>query len=486
MAASTKRFIGKAVTCPVQKTEIASLRKWYLQTFDMRVTQAKSRERRFLAAVKLVFGQDCTFIHTQNLLRREQVKNKSFSSSSMSDTTGFCTEAASGSCCRVLAVGVSFLTKQAFRCLIIMAGAACFLGLASTSAGADDSQLPAKEITVKDKFGGQIFGYGVDQNGTEGILSESVLLPDGNLLVATETFDQSTGKIVKVVTKKTETQDDFVAWGVVGKHVGLFEQEHVQGIFVVKRTFDILSPLAGNRVTGKWTPPVDGKTQLLEDVEGNQGTPNVAAMASPYACCGRFVFGSDVAANKFGPVIQINDPILNASVPPVLAFDSKHNRAVLAQAQGAPFTVPEIGLVNLANGKITKFTGLGFGFVNGLAVDSATGIACTTTETDNSAEFYDLATKTGFIVVLPNIGLYSGATVAVDSLHKLFFIAHPIPAALGEIHIYDEKGNLKNSLGGFAIGPGGTTIALNPGKRTGFVQAHGSNGNSSALQSFTY
>ncbi len=59
-----------------------------------------------------------------------------------------------------------------------------------------------------------------------------------------------------------------------------------------------------------------------------------------------------------------------------------------------------------------------------MAADSNTGIACTTTETDNSVsvEFYNLATKSGFIVSLPVIGKYSGATVAVDTLHKLFLI----------------------------------------------------------------
>jgi len=209
-------------------------------------------------------------------------------------------------------------------------------------------------------------------------------------------------------------------------------------------------------------------------------------MASTQVCCGRFVFGSDAAANTFGKKITLKDSIFTGGVPPLLAFDSKTNQAVLAQAQGAPFSVPEILLVDLAKGKITKFTGLGFGYVNGLAVDSATGIACTATETDNSAEFYNLAKKTGVIVVLPVIGKYSGAAVAVDPVHKLFFITHPIPAASGQIHIYGEKGNLIKSLTGIAMGPAGVYVALNPSTRTGFVQVPGSNGSGSALQSFKY
>ena len=122
------------------------------------------------------------------------------------------------------------------------------------------------------------------------------------------------------------------------------------------------------------------------------------------------------------------------------------NLAVLAQASGAPFTIPQIGLVNLATGTVVEFQGFGFGYVNGLAVEPTTGIACTTTETDNSAEFYDLAAKTGFIVSLPLMGQYSATTVAVDSVHHLFLIAHPVPRSAGQIHIFDENGNLLGSV----------------------------------------
>jgi hypothetical protein len=375
----------------------------------------------------------------------------------------------------------SLLTVATLLCLCCLAAS-----IAATGQNTESEPAGQKPVVVQDKFGGQIFGYDVDRNGSEGVLSEILLLSDGNLLLATETFDQKTGKIIKVVHKKTETQDNFITLGVVGNHIGLEQVQHVKGIFVVKRTYDTINPLADNKLTGTWTPPLNDKKELFEDVEADQGTPNVAVMASTDMCCGRFVFGSDIGANTFGKKITLTDPVLTGGVPPLMAFDSKTNQAVLAQAQGAPFTVPVVALVNLAQSKITEFTGLGSGYVNGLAVDSKTGIACTTTETDNSAEFYDLAKKTGVIVVLPVIGKYSAAAVAVDPVHKLFFITHPVPAAPGQIHIYDEKGNFIKSLSGIAMGPGGVYVALNPSKRTGFVQVPGSNGGSSGLQSFTY
>jgi len=360
------------------------------------------------------------------------------------------------------------------------------LGLATAAAQSAPASPVGKGFVVQDSFGGQIFGYGVDRDGTEGLLSEAAYLPDGNLLIATETFSASTGAIIKVVEEENETQDNFVTLGVFANHLGLRQDQHVQNGYVTSRTYSKLNPLQGNKINGAWLPPIDNSKELFEDIEGDQGHQNAVVMASSFSCCGREVFSSSVATNLFGPIIQLQDPIFTGGVPPLLAYDSVNNRAVLAQAQGAPYSTPEIALVDLTTRNITEFTGLGDGYVNGLAVDSNTRIACTTTETDNSAEFYNLATQTGIIVNLPNIGKYSGGLVAVDTANKLFLITHPRPGSVGEIHVYDENGNLQESLDGFPMGPAGETIVLVPSKRLGFLQAPGNNNNLSALQSFTY
>src|ERR1700757_3138666 len=105
-----------------------------------------------------------------------------------------------------------------------------FCAASTLSVGQTDFQpnpaAGAGSIIVHSKFGGQIFGFDIDQNGTEGVLSEAQDLTSGNVLAAVETFDQATGKILNVVTK-TQTQDDFITLGVVGSSVGLVEHEHV-------------------------------------------------------------------------------------------------------------------------------------------------------------------------------------------------------------------------------------------------------------------
>jgi hypothetical protein len=364
----------------------------------------------------------------------------------------------------------------------------CF-AVAQTSASLLHGPIGPGNVIVHSKFGGQIFGFDVDQNGTEGLLSESHLLSNGNILSAVETFDQKTGKILKVVTE-TETQDDNITMGVLGKSVGLIEHEHPISIGHIHRSFHILNPLAANKFTGVWTPPI-GSTHIITAIDGSisrtQGVANAVAWAADVS--GSFtpwVFKFDVAKNTFGRIVKITDSNNFGSVVSPIAFDTKTSRAVVGGGTGAFDTNPVIGLIDLTKGKFSEFTGIGFGFVNGVAVDSADGIACTTTEDDASVEFYDLKTETGFTVVLPGSGgqqFLSGWDVEFDSIHKLFIVAQPNSSTGtgSSIYVYDTKGNVKNTLNGFSfLTP--MRIALNPRRRTGFVDGPVSG----EIQSFAY
>jgi len=384
----------------------------------------------------------------------------------------------------------ALLPRHAILCLIAMlfAGVAAF----GQTTELESSDPPGVgKVLVHSKFGGQIFGFDIDQNGTEGVLSEAL----GSVNAAVETFDQKTGKILKVVIK-TETQDDFITMGVVGTSVGVVEREHVSGGFVVKRTFHLLNPLDVNKFNGLWTPPIGSQHIIMPGgVSRSQGVTNVAVFA--YDNSGNFipyVFSSDVAANTFGPVVKITDSTNFASVPPPIAYDSKTNQAVLGGGDGCFGCRPVIGVVNLTKGTFKEFTGTGFGFVNGIAIDSADGIVCTDTEDDANVEFYDLKTETGFTVVLPGSGeqqFFSGADIEFDPIHKLFLVAQPNSSSASSgstIYVYDTKGNLKNTFNGFSFNNSFNVIAmhiaLNPGKRSGYVD--GPDSGVTEIQSFTY
>lgn len=352
----------------------------------------------------------------------------------------------------------------------------------------------AQTTIVHSKFGGQIFGFDIDQNGTEGVLSEAVTMSNGTVLAAVETFDQTTGTILDVVMQ-TETKDDFITLGVVGSSIGLVEHEHVPGMYVSKRTYSLINPLDTNHFNGAWTPPIGNGTEHIimpAGVSRNQGEPEVAVFA--YDNTGSFIpwmFESNVAANTFGPVVKITDSANFGSVPPPFAFDTVTSQAILGGGNGCFGCLPVIGLVNLVTGQFSEFTGTGFGFINGLAVDSADGIFVTTTEDDATVEFYQLSTEKGRKVVLPGSGgnqFFSGADVEFDSVHKLFLVAQPVSssAAGSSVYVYDTKGNLQETLNGFSFSNASSVVAvhlaLHPSMRTGYVDGPG-NGQ---LQSFSY
>ena len=349
-------------------------------------------------------------------------------------------------------------------------------------------------VFVTPKFGGAILGYDIDRNGTEGLLSEYVSLSGGESLVATETFSRKTGAILKVVAKENRTTGDYVTQGIFGS-VGLDLFQHAG-----QNHFLTINPLDGGKFTGKWTPPIKPNYQLWS-ISVSQGTPNVAAYQSSFDTGLTYVFSSNIADNSFGRQISLK-PIIDVDefFHPQIALDSSTNQAVLADSQGCPEPdcVSSIALVDLATGKISKFSdNLGIGTVNGLAVDSETGIACTTTLTDGGVEFYDLAEKTGFEVQIANFdgtALDAGLDVEFDPIHHVFLIAQwssnggnvndPKP----QVYVYDEKGNVKETIAlpmRIPISP--DRIALNPGKRVGFIQAIVEPINEGLeLQSFTY
>src|SRR3954465_266281 len=107
------------------------------------------------------------------------------------------------------------------------------VALAQTEAFQPNPSAGPTGVLVHSRFGGRIFGFDIDQNGTEGLLAESKELSNGHLLAAVETFDQATGNNVAVVqlAQPSHGMDDFVTLGVVGNSVGLFEHEHVGQLF---------------------------------------------------------------------------------------------------------------------------------------------------------------------------------------------------------------------------------------------------------------
>ena len=367
----------------------------------------------------------------------------------------------------------------------------CFAAIPASGAVAATGEIAAPnaigpgDVVVHTALGGFILGYDIDETGNRGLLAEALTSP-GGADVAVETFDVRTGEIIDIVAQMTATKSDFVTLGIVGNRVGLVEFEHVTQLFVDRRLYFTMNPVNAGRFTGSWTPPLT-ETDIIEQVARIQGTPATAVMAFENTGAGRLlVFSSDVAANTFGPKITVPDPLFTINNSP--AFAIGNGQAVLGAGNGCPLCKPKIGTVDLASGAFTSFIGRGLGYINGIAVDPETGIACTTTEIDFSVEFYDLATQTGTIVRLPNARsqAHSGAGVQFDPVNKLFLVQQPMSSTAptgSSIHVYDESGELVESLNGFQLPVSPVNMALHPAQRIGFVLT---TPDLTTLQSFRY
>ncbi|HEY1882256.1 MAG TPA: hypothetical protein VGG51_04355 [Candidatus Cybelea sp.] len=339
-------------------------------------------------------------------------------------------------------------------------------------------------------YGGQILGFDIDQHGTDGLLSEA-RAQGSKLKSAIETFDLKSGKITKIVkTLNSSPNEDFETFGIVGDDVGFVDEQRVRLNNISRNDkFFLLNPVKGKKITGRWNPPRVQDSVLYQQA-ANQATSTQVSVVfrSAFSKDVPWLYVWDSATNEFLNAIHLK------YTGEAIAEDTSADEAVLAgqSGSGAPINT----LVNLKNKKITVFSGVdngpyGAGAVNGLAVDSKTRLACTTTELNAQVEFYDLAKKTGFSVQLPDTGpgsqLNSGTAVTSDAENRLFLVAQPISSTSGgsSIYVYNEKGDLTESLGGFAFAGSSLPlpkIAVDPALRLGWVNGPTPN----QLQQFSY
>ncbi len=341
-----------------------------------------------------------------------------------------------------------------------------------------------KILTTKD--GGQIYGFDVNQNGTDGILASAAdTSQPGVYKVSVETFDQNTGKITKSFASSTGKRNSYAVDGIYMGDVALVTHFVTpKGTIYATRKYRTVAPVTAGKFTGNWTPSIaDVNVQAGAE---NQTTSTAVLFAIELKNQDKpDLFVSNVAANTFSNVIHLDPSLFGGGNGPQLGQYTAGNEAVFALSPdgGAVGGVPPVNvLINLQNGNQTKFNGYNngpfhSGYVNGLAVDPNTGVAATTTELNAQVEFYDLNTKTGIAAVqLPCTGdasqSNSGAGIAVDPVHKLFLVTDPFYCSGSQgsaLVVYDEQGNLIETITGFAFAIAEPAPALNPAKRMGWA-----------------
>ena len=356
--------------------------------------------------------------------------------------------------------------------------------IAVLSSGAASASGLGAILTTKD--GGQIFGFDIDQHGNDGVLASGQTIDgNGDARVSVETFDQDTGKIVKSFAKYTGKRNEYAVDGVFVGDVALITHFLTpKGAIFAKRKYEVMNPVTGNRFTGDWVPPVKDIDVLQAGV--NQETSQSVLFAIELKKQDKpILLVSDIAAGTFSNLIKLNPDLFGGADGPVLAQYTSAGKAVIALSPDGGAvggTAPQNEIIDLSSGQIQHFNGYNngefhAGYVNGLAVDPDTGIGATTTELNAQVEFYDMAARKPITFVqLPcstdTSQLNSGAGVAVDPVNKLFLITDPFycDGSQGSaLVIYDEQGNLVETITGFNFAIAEPAPVLNPSKRMGWA-----------------
>jgi len=322
---------------------------------------------------------------------------------------------------------------------------------------------------------GQIYGFDVNRSGDDGLLATAFDV---------ETFDQNTGQILKTYPAKTPPRTSYAADGILNGDIGLITRfVEPKSSLYAKRHFNIMKPVTKGKFNGKWTPPV--KDFEVETAGPNQVTDTTAFFAIELKNQDvPDLFTSNVAKNTFGKVFHLNPSTFSLADAPQFAQDTSTNQEVVALSPdggrvggAAPINI----VINLKTGKQTQWTGFnngyfGAGYVNGIALDSTTGTFATTTELNAQVEFYNIATQTGTFAQFPCTGnasqCNSGAGIANDPVNGLFLVTDPFycDGSQGSaLLIYDEQGNLVETITGFKFAIAEPAPVIVPSKRMGWA-----------------
>lgn len=328
-------------------------------------------------------------------------------------------------------------------------------------------------------------GFGVSQSGSDGFLTSGQQTASGQILSSVETFNQTTNAITGTAVSATNTDLYGTlsggASGIFHGDIGLYEDKNLStGAF----SYQTLNPVATGTLGSAWTPPSSDVAPLAP--AENQATDTTAMLSG--LSTGATVFTSNIRADTFGPGYNLNPELSSFGYPFVtgLAQDTSTNTAIIGAADftnlGPP---PTIITVNLSDGSMSSFTGVGSGYAEGAAVDSQTDMAIVPAS-NTGIGIYNLATGAA-TDANPGGHIYESPTV--DTSHSEFLVKEfvspdasgntpPNNDTLSSIVVLGENGQVLRRLERFDFFNIFTTIIghlvqVNPATGTGYTLGPG-------------
>ena len=183
-------------------------------------------------------------------------------------------------------------------------------------------------LTTSDR--GEIFGFDIDQNGNDGVLSSWT-----GAKISVQTFNATTGKITKTLGvkkgKSVRNGDDYVTDGIFANDVALidFQKAGIPGQTPTHDKYRVMNPVTANAFAGSWNPGI----KLFNIVQNAENQATTTSVVYGYQRLGSDLpklVVTDLAQKKSSHVIKLSDAQFALGAAPQLAQDTVNNLAVIA------------------------------------------------------------------------------------------------------------------------------------------------------------
>jgi hypothetical protein len=290
--------------------------------------------------------------------------------------------------------------------------------------------------------GSVIDGFGVDANGTDGLLTSNQVTASGAELGSTETFNQNTGATSTVASSSDiyATVGDGCA-GIHGNDTGVVDD--FNGLTDTYRT---LNPVTGGAFTGTWNPSANAGNILCAAV--NQ-TSSQSALLNGFNQQ-LFVTPADFAAGTTGTPVGISPALSSFTLPSVGAFAENPATGHAYVGVSDVFNLNNQATiidVNLNSGQVSTFPAANTGFADGMAIDPTTNNALIGAAGGWSIE--DLTTHAGTFITGAQTSYEFPAWIPGTHNFMLeepaspdFFGSTPNNNTLSSVLVIDENGNV--------------------------------------------
>jgi hypothetical protein len=343
--------------------------------------------------------------------------------------------------------------------------------------------------------GNPISGFGIDQNGSDGILTTDYIeQPDGTSEAgAVEVFNQSTGQSTH--STKSSKEGYIGPYDVFGGDVALYASDGATN-------FKTLDPASTFKSGPTFSPPSGVALGSAAENQTNDTGLFIAddTNGTPY------VVSTDLLTST-STTINIQ-PYLDQSFPAAIAQDTTNNLAYVGfdPSNGNCTSGPGLLTVDVSaqSSSSVTVTGIGNGGAFGVTFDPSQNTVGLLPNCANNVGFYNLKTKSTIVAPIPPLSFtQDGASalydLVVDPVNHLVLVIDTAPQdiftnnnGMYSVVVIDEKtGNIVETIEKFGAAnnlafSGGLSasqpsLLINPSQREGWFSSFGFQ-----LQPFTY